>query len=102
VALILPVKKHPRLFPFPGAHHSSKKGDENMMKILKQLLFIGIITVCTSFAAHAQRQDDRRKPPPKDPPPKVVVKEKENDKPKDDRPRNDDRRNDNRGRRPEE
>jgi hypothetical protein len=74
-----------------------------MMRIFKQLLFIAIITVCTSFAAYAQRQDDKRTPPKNERPPRVVVKEKDDkDKPKEDRPRDNDRRNDNRRGRPEE
>jgi hypothetical protein len=72
-----------------------------MMKFLKQLLFIGIITVCTSLAAMAQERDPKKVPPKDDRRPKVVVKEKENDKPKGEKPRDDDRRNDNRGRKPE-
>ncbi|MGI8555642.1 MAG: hypothetical protein ACR2LT_04720 [Pyrinomonadaceae bacterium] len=57
-----------------------------MIKILKQLLFITIITLCASFAAFAQKNDGDKKPPPKDPPPVIVVKpkEKDSDKPKDD------------------
>ncbi|MGI8467971.1 MAG: hypothetical protein ACR2N3_05915 [Pyrinomonadaceae bacterium] len=54
-----------------------------MIRILKQLLFITIIGICTSLSAFAQRDGDK-KPPPKDPPPVVVVKPKEPDKPKND------------------
>jgi vacuolar-type H+-ATPase subunit F/Vma7 len=73
------------------------------MKILKQLLFITVITICTSLAAYAQKQDEKRTPP-KDKPPVVQVPDRKKDeKPKEgEKPRGDDRRNDNRGRRPEE
>ncbi len=71
------------------------------MKILRQILFIAIITICGSFAAFAQNRDDKQKTPPKgEKPPVVVVKEK-GEKPRDDKPRNEDRNNDNKNRRPQ-
>jgi hypothetical protein len=77
-------------------------GLKDIMKILRQTLFIAIITICASFAAFAQsNRDDRQKTPPKgEKPPVVVVKEK-GEKPKQDRPRDGNRNNDNRNKRPQ-
>lgn len=66
------------------------------MKLLKQLLFITLFTICLSFAAMAQKQgdDDKKNRPPKEQP-KVNPEDK---KP----PRNNDNRNnDNRPKKPE-
>ncbi len=59
-----------------------------MIKIIKQLLFITLITIGASCAAFAQNKDDK-KTPPKGIPPVVVVKQKEPEKPKDEKPKND-------------
>lgn len=63
-----------------------------IMKIIKQLLFIAIITICASFAALAQDRGDKQKRPPKDPPPVVVPQPKKGEKPKEDKPKNDENR----------
>lgn len=68
------------------------------MKLLKQLLFISIFTICLSFTAMAQKQgeDDKKNRPPKDQP-KVNPEDKKPPKNND----NDNRNNDNRPKKPE-
>lgn len=57
-----------------------------MTKILQQLFFAAIISICASLTAFAQKDNgDKNKTPPKPPPPVVVVKPKEPEKPKDDK-----------------
>jgi hypothetical protein len=77
------------------------KGVKDIMKILRQTLFIAIITICASFAVFAQKERDEKRTPPKNEggkPPVVIVKDKD---PKPDRPRKEDRNNDNKNKRPE-
>ena len=68
------------------------------MKLLKQLLFISIFTICLSFTAMAQKQGDEKKNerPPKDQP-KVNPEDKKPPKNND----NDNRNNDNRPKKPQ-
>jgi hypothetical protein len=76
---------------------------KDIMKILRQTLFIAILTICASFAAFAQSRDDKQKTPPKDGErPLVRVKEKDPPPPREGRPpRNDNRNNDNKNKKPE-
>ena len=70
---------------------SRKEVKSAVIKILKQLLFITILSLCASFTTFAQRGNDNRTPP-KEKPPVVVVKPKEPEKPKDDNRGGDDKK----------
>ena len=105
VASLLPIIKRDASIPLPRRGILKIRGDEVMMRILKQMLFIAIFSACASLSVMAQDQGGKRVPPKDDKgrPPVVVIKEKDDkNKPREEKPRDDDRRNDNRGRRPEE